>query len=141
SGTWSTRTAWPSRTRGARSAGSSTAAAPRPATTPSSPPPGRPTRLWYGCGWAGPVTSTYPSRTRSVIPDRVAAALRTARRPVCAYVYDTTVLRRRAAEVKAALPATAPLLYAVKANGHPELVRVLADAADGVAVASGGELD
>ena len=76
-----------------------------------------------------------------MIPDRVAAALRTARRPVCAYVYDTTVLRRRAAEVKAALPATATLLYAVKANGHPELVRVLADAADGVEVASGGELD
>ncbi len=76
-----------------------------------------------------------------MVPDPVAAALRTAHRPVCAYVYDTAVLRRRAADVKAVLPATATLLYAVKANGHPAVVRALAGAADGLEVASGGELD
>ena len=72
--------------------------------------------------------------------DPVVAALREATRPVCAYVYDTATLRCRAAAVRAALPATATLLYAVKANGHPAVVRTLAEATDGLEVASGGEL-
>jgi 2-[(L-alanin-3-ylcarbamoyl)methyl]-2-hydroxybutanedioate decarboxylase len=42
--------------------------------------------------------------------------------------------------VRAALPPGATLLYAVKANGHPAVVRTLADACDGLEVASGGEL-
>ncbi|WP_306207038.1 alanine racemase [Actinoplanes sp. RD1] len=74
------------------------------------------------------------------LPDRVAAALRSLPAPVCAYVYDRAVARRRAAEVRAALPAGTVLLYAVKANGHPEMVRALAQACDGLEVASGGEL-
>ncbi len=74
-------------------------------------------------------------------PERVAAALRGRARPVCAYVYDTTALRDRAAAVRAALPAGTTLLYAVKANGHPAVVRTLAGACDGLEVASGGELD
>jgi diaminopimelate decarboxylase len=61
-------------------------------------------------------------------------------RPVCAYVYDLAALRARAAEVRAALPPSATLLYAVKANGHPGVVRALAEVCDGVEVASGGEL-
>ncbi|RZU54251.1 diaminopimelate decarboxylase [Krasilnikovia cinnamomea] len=73
-------------------------------------------------------------------PERVAAALRALPRPVCAYVYDTAAARGRAAEVRAALPPTATLLYAVKANGHPALVQALATACDGLEVASGGEL-
>ena len=75
-----------------------------------------------------------------MIPERVAAALAGAARPVCAYVYDTTVLRARAAAVRAALPPDAALLYAVKANGHPAVVAALAAATDGLEVASGGEL-
>jgi diaminopimelate decarboxylase len=75
------------------------------------------------------------------LPERVVAALRGATPPVCAYVYDTAALAERAAAVRAALPANAVLLYAVKANGHPAVVRALADAADGLEVASGGELD
>ncbi len=74
-------------------------------------------------------------------PERVAAALRAQPRPVCAYVYDTAALRERAAAVRAALPAGTTLLYAVKANGHPAVVRALAGACDGLEVASGGELD
>jgi diaminopimelate decarboxylase len=74
-------------------------------------------------------------------PDRVRAALAGAERPVCAYVYDREVLRTRAAALKAALPAGAELLYAVKANGHPDVVATLAAATDGLEVASGGELD
>jgi 2-[(L-alanin-3-ylcarbamoyl)methyl]-2-hydroxybutanedioate decarboxylase len=75
-----------------------------------------------------------------MIPDRVAAALATAERPVCAYVYDPGVARERAAAVRAALPPEAALLYAVKANGHPALVSALGAACDGLEVASGGEL-
>ncbi|MET0416884.1 MAG: alanine racemase, partial [Actinoplanes sp.] len=60
--------------------------------------------------------------------------------PVCAYLYDLATLRAKAAEVRAALPAGATLLYAVKANGHPAVVRALAEVCDGLEVASGGEL-
>lgn len=74
-------------------------------------------------------------------PDRVLAALRGVATPVCAYVYDGAVLRARAAAVRAALPAGAELLYAVKANGHPDVVRTLAGVCDGLEVASGGELE
>jgi len=73
-------------------------------------------------------------------PEHVAAALRGLPGPVCAYVYDTAALRERAAAVRAALPPGATLLYAVKANGHPAVVRTLGAACDGLEVASGGEL-
>jgi 2-[(L-alanin-3-ylcarbamoyl)methyl]-2-hydroxybutanedioate decarboxylase len=74
-------------------------------------------------------------------PEHVAAALRALPRPACGYVYDTQALRTRAVAVRAALPAGAVLLYAVKANGHPDVVRTLARECDGLEVASGGELD
>jgi diaminopimelate decarboxylase len=61
-------------------------------------------------------------------------------RPVCAYLYDTATLRARTASVRAALPPSATLMYAVKANGHPAVIRALAAACDGLEVASGGEL-
>jgi diaminopimelate decarboxylase len=73
-------------------------------------------------------------------PERVAAALRDAATPVCAYVYDRVTLNARARAVRAALPAGATLLYAVKANGHRAVVATLAGATDGLEVASGGEL-
>jgi diaminopimelate decarboxylase len=76
-----------------------------------------------------------------MIPERVADALAELPRPVCAYVYDRDALRTRAAAVRAALPGNATLLYAVKANSHPDVVATLADAVDGLEVASGGELD
>jgi diaminopimelate decarboxylase len=74
-------------------------------------------------------------------PEHVAAALRALPRPVCAYVYDTAALRERAAAVRAALPTGTTLLYAMKANGHPAVVRTLGAACDGLEVASGGELE
>lgn len=76
-------------------------------------------------------------------PEQVVAALRAQAQsgPVCAYVYDTGALRERAVAVRAALPAGATLLYAVKANGHQDVVRTLGAACDGLEVASGGELD
>ncbi|AGL17506.1 Orn/DAP/Arg decarboxylase 2 [Actinoplanes sp. N902-109] len=69
------------------------------------------------------------------------AALRGRPSPVCAYVYDRQALRERAAAVRAALPANTILLYAVKANGHPDVAGTLAQACDGLEVASGGELE
>jgi diaminopimelate decarboxylase len=75
------------------------------------------------------------------VPARVAAAIAQARRPVCAYIYDTAVLRARAAAVTSALPAGVEVLYAVKANGNPAVVETLAERLDGLEVASGGELD
>jgi len=66
--------------------------------------------------------------------------LRSLPAPACAYVYDTAALRARAAMVRQALPSGATLLYAVKANGHPAVVKALAEVCDGLEVASGGEL-
>jgi len=55
------------------------------------------------------------------------------------YTYDLGVARARAAALKQALPQ-ATVLYAVKANGHPAVVRALAGSCDGLDVASEGEL-
>ncbi|MEV6635394.1 type III PLP-dependent enzyme [Actinoplanes sp. NPDC051470] len=74
------------------------------------------------------------------MPERVLAAVRALRRPRCGYIYDLSVLRARAGRLRSALPH-ATLLYAVKANSHPAVVRTLASALDGVDVASSGELD
>jgi 2-[(L-alanin-3-ylcarbamoyl)methyl]-2-hydroxybutanedioate decarboxylase len=76
-----------------------------------------------------------------MIPEPVAAVLRAARRPVCAYVYDPAVAVARLETLRAALPPGTRVLYAVKANGNPDLLRVIAAHADGLEVASGGELD
>jgi diaminopimelate decarboxylase len=73
-------------------------------------------------------------------PEHVVAALRELPPPVCAYIYDTAALCTRAAAVRAALPGGTTLLYAIKANGHPDVVRTLAEGCDGLEVASGGEL-
>jgi 2-[(L-alanin-3-ylcarbamoyl)methyl]-2-hydroxybutanedioate decarboxylase len=72
--------------------------------------------------------------------EHVRRALRALPSPACAYVYDTAALRARAASVRAQLPVSASLLYAVKANGHPHVVSALAAVCDGLEVASGGEL-
>ena len=72
-------------------------------------------------------------------PERVVAAVRGLRRPRCGYLYDLGVLQARAGRLRAALPQ-ATLLYAVKANSHPDVVRTLASALDGLDVASSGEL-
>jgi 2-[(L-alanin-3-ylcarbamoyl)methyl]-2-hydroxybutanedioate decarboxylase len=73
------------------------------------------------------------------IPQRVRDALHAAGVPVCAYVYDTAVLRANAAAVVAALPG-ASVLYAMKANGHDAVAGTLAPSLAGLEVASGGEL-
>jgi len=76
----------------------------------------------------------------STVPDHVRAALLAVPAPRCAYVYDRGALVAGAAAVRAALPPASTLLYAVKANGHPDVLAALAGAVDGFEVASGGEL-
>lgn len=56
------------------------------------------------------------------------------------YAYDRGLLRRRVADLRAALPPTVKLHYALKANPMPALVGLLASLVDGVDVASAGEL-
>ena len=56
------------------------------------------------------------------------------------YAYDRGLLRRRVAELRAALPARIKLHYAMKANPMPALVGLMATLVDGIDVASAGEM-
>jgi diaminopimelate decarboxylase len=56
------------------------------------------------------------------------------------YAYDRGLLRARVAELRAALPASVKLHYAMKANPMPAVVGLMAGLVDGIDVASAGEL-
>jgi len=56
------------------------------------------------------------------------------------FAYDRALLRRRVDELRAALPAGIRLHYAMKANPMPAVVGLMAQLADGIDVASAGEL-
>jgi diaminopimelate decarboxylase len=56
------------------------------------------------------------------------------------YAYGRSAIRRRVAEVRAALPEGVLLHYAVKANPMPALVQLLASLTDGLDVASAAEM-
>ena len=56
------------------------------------------------------------------------------------YAYDRQLLSERVAELRAALPKSVKLHYAMKANPMPALVGAMAGLVDGIDVASGGEL-
>ncbi|WP_423228653.1 pyridoxal-dependent decarboxylase, exosortase A system-associated [Pseudaquabacterium inlustre] len=56
------------------------------------------------------------------------------------YAYDRNLIRQRVAELRAALPASVKLHYAMKANPMPAVVGLLAGLVDGIDVASAGEL-
>lgn len=56
------------------------------------------------------------------------------------FVYDRGLITRRIADLRAALPAGVDIHYAIKANPMPALVEWMADAVDGLDVASAGEL-
>ncbi|MFG2040176.1 type III PLP-dependent enzyme [Dactylosporangium sp. NPDC048998] len=60
--------------------------------------------------------------------------------PRPAYIYDLPTVRARIAALRGALPEGTLVAYAMKANGHPEVVRAALEAGDGLEVASGGEL-
>lgn len=56
------------------------------------------------------------------------------------YAYDRLILAERVAQLRATLPASIKLHYAMKANPMPALVCLMAGLVDGIDVASGGEL-
>jgi len=56
------------------------------------------------------------------------------------YAYDRGLLRQRVADLRAALPASIKLHYAMKANPMPAVVGFMAGLVDGIDVASAGEL-
>jgi len=56
------------------------------------------------------------------------------------YAYDRALLRGRVAELRAALPGSIKLHFAMKANPMPALVGFMAMLVDGIDVASAGEL-
>ena len=56
------------------------------------------------------------------------------------YAYDRKLLRSRVAELRAALPPSIKLHYAMKANPMPAVVGFMAGLVDGIDVASAGEL-
>ncbi len=56
------------------------------------------------------------------------------------YAYERELLKRRAADLRSALPHAIKLHYAMKANPMPALVCFMAGLVDGIDVASAGEL-
>src|SRR5574343_682205 len=56
------------------------------------------------------------------------------------YAYDRNLIKQRVQELRAALPASIKLHYAMKANPMPALVGYMAGLVDGIDVASAGEL-
>ena len=56
------------------------------------------------------------------------------------YAYDRSLLCARVTELRAALPPTIKLHYAMKANPMPALVGLMAGWVDGIDVASAGEM-
>ncbi len=56
------------------------------------------------------------------------------------YLYDLSWLRRHVARMRALLPPDVGILYSVKANPNPNLIRVIAESVQGVEVSSEGEL-
>ncbi len=56
------------------------------------------------------------------------------------YAYDRSIIQRRVAKLRAALPNGIKLHYAMKANPMPAVVSLMAELVDGIDVASAGEL-
>jgi diaminopimelate decarboxylase len=56
------------------------------------------------------------------------------------FVYSSAMIGRRVADLRAAMPSSLALHYAVKANPFEPLLRVMAPLVDGFDIASGGEL-
>lgn len=57
------------------------------------------------------------------------------------FVYDFAIVRDRIAAVRAAMPKSLSLHYAMKANPLPNLVKAIVPLVDGIDIASNGELD
>jgi 2-[(L-alanin-3-ylcarbamoyl)methyl]-2-hydroxybutanedioate decarboxylase len=99
---------------------------------------------WPAQQWsAGTPRPALPARAvPDAVADRVHALLAAATdEPVCAYVYQPEVARRRAESLRGRLPRWAEVHYAVKANSFRPVLAALAHAVDGFDVASVSEAD
>jgi len=122
--------------------------APVPAARPAAPagPPATPAPAGPGAAPApaAPPASSAPGPAgRLALPAAVrelAERLGRADDGLPAYVYDLDELGAHLAAIRGALPGQAELFYAVKANPDPQVLRVVARWADGLEVASAGEL-
>ena len=56
------------------------------------------------------------------------------------FVYDRTIMAHRVAALRTALPPEIAIHYAMKANPHPDVVSAFAAIADGIDIASAGEM-
>jgi len=87
------------------------------------------------------VSATFPVENGELIVGGMPLtklAARVGRTPF--YVYDRRLLDARMRELRQALPDAVEIHYAVKANPMPALVGYMACLADGLDVASGGEM-
>jgi len=57
------------------------------------------------------------------------------------FVYSADLIRRRMADLRAAMPKRLGIHYAVKANPYRPILELMRDLTDGFDIASGGELD
>lgn len=73
-----------------------------------------------------------------VAGQRVDQLLQSAGSP--AYLYDTSLIKKRITGLRAVLPEGIHLHYAIKANPHPEIVAATAPLVDGLDIASANEL-
>ena len=60
--------------------------------------------------------------------------------PLPHFVYSRAMLDTRVADLRAAMPESLAIHYAVKANPHPDVIAHMATLVDGFDLASGGEL-
>lgn len=87
----------------------------------------------------GPIPQGFESRDGElVIGVRTASELAAGGTPC--FVYSRGLIEARMASLRAAMPARLGVHYAIKANPFPPLLEIMAELADGLDIASGGEL-
>ena len=88
----------------------------------------------------GRIPRWFKAAPQLIIGDRDVASLIEQAGSTPLFVYDLAIVGDRIAALRAALPLTVGIHYAVKANPHPLMVTAIAPLVDGLDIASGGEL-
>ena len=88
----------------------------------------------------GPIPAGYEAKGDELaIGGRAASELAEEGTPL--FVYSADLIRKRMADLRAAIPAQLRIHYAVKANPYRPILELMRDLTDGFDIASGGELD
>ena len=88
----------------------------------------------------GPIPAGYEAKGDELaIGGRTASELAEEGTPL--FVYSADLIRKRMADLRAAIPAQLRIHYAVKANPYRPILELMRDLTDGFDIASGGELD